>query len=653
MPLDWKFYVDWDGVGGLNLGSFEATQSVDAWGTRGTHLGVPVAIRDNTRSYDGSWSLKVTYPGLAAIQGVYTPLVGLTIGRSYTFSARVWVPSGVTGHFLNIFGTGFSSATSTVSNAWQNLACTFTPTSTVHEAFIGYWPGVAPPAGDQVWIDRVRVVPVGADVTSRVLAREPVSIAYGRDQARSLSPTGPARAALALNNTSRDYSPENTSSPLNGYVLPNRDMLIEATWNGKAYTLFRGKSDDFSILPGRTERAVSVTAVDALAAFREDEISTDLHVGITTGEAVHAILDAVGWPAHARDIDPGVTTIRYWWEEGADAGAALERVINSEGPPATAFVSSSGDFVFRDRHHRLTREASLTSQATLRDTAEPMFSQPLVYDQGWRDIVNSVTLSIDERTPSGDVEAVWTSDATCSIEDGETAIFRAEFSDPVISAVTPVAGVDYQLRSGTVEATLSRTTGASITIFLKAVGGPAVVDTLQLRASPVAVRSTRQIHAEDSESIRKHGRKSYPFDAPWANVNDAEAIAEVILAHRAERLPVVTFRVISGEGHPLRLTQALSRDLSDRVTLVDAETGLNADFFIDRIEHSISHGGKVLETTFSCEKAPAAPGNLFRFNAAGHGFNDGVFASIGRDEPDTMFRFDVAGQGFDDGVFAH
>ena len=199
--------------------------------------------------------------------------------------------------------------------------------------------------------------------------------------------------------------------------------------------------------------------------------------------------------------------------------------------------------MFRDRHHRLTNTESLTSQATFSNVAEPAFSAPLVYDQGWRDIVNSVTLSVDERAPSGVLEEVWASDKSYGIGDGETLVLRAELSDPVIGAVTPVGGIDYQLRSGTVTATLSRTTGASVTIFLKATGGPAVVEALRLRAYPVAVRSTRQVFADDSESIRKYGRKSYTQDAPWVNVHDAEAIAEVILAHRAERLPIASFRV--------------------------------------------------------------------------------------------------------------
>jgi hypothetical protein len=61
------------------------------------------------------------------------------------------------------------------------------------------------------------------DVTARVLdQRTAVTVRYGRDQARQLSPTSPGELNFELNNISRDYSPENASSPLAGFVAPAR-----------------------------------------------------------------------------------------------------------------------------------------------------------------------------------------------------------------------------------------------------------------------------------------------------------------------------------------------------------------------------------------------------------------------------------------------
>jgi hypothetical protein len=492
------------------------------------------------------------------------------------------------------------------------------------------------------WANNDSFTDTGDDVTSRVLGREPVSISYGRESQRSSSQVQPGQASFALNNISREYSPENGSSPLAGNILPARPVRIQATHLSNTYTLFRGHTDNFDVIPERLERAVKVTCLDLFAKFREATISTDLYFSITTGQAIGYILDAIGWPAADRDLDNGATTIRWWWEEGTDAFQALERVVNSEGLPALVTVDADGKFVFRDRHHRLTRTASKTSQATFRDAgAEPKFSAPLVYDQGWRDVINSVTLSVDERVPDGELSNVFETERIYSVSDGQTLPIRAESSDPFTGAVVPEEDTDYALRSGTITLTLSRTTGSSATIFVKAIGGSAIIDGMRLRAYPVRVASTFQVHAEDSTSIDRYGRRSYSQDAPWAGIHDAEAIAQIILAHRAERLPVVTFRVVN--GNDTRLTQQLSRDLSDRVTIVDAETGLSDEFFIERIEHTISEAGRFHETVFGCEKVPSQPTDVFKLDVGQLDVNR--LGVEGLSDPTTVLLLDDATQG--------
>lgn len=404
----------------------------------------------------------------------------------------------------------------------------------------------------------------------------------------------------------------------------------------KAYTLFAGQLDDTDVLPNYEERSVSYTATDALGAFKGVDVSTELYRGIRTGDAIGHILDAAGWPADARDIDIGATTIRWWWEEKTDAFTALEKVVNSEGPPAFVSVSPEGKLVFRDRHHRLLRARSLTSQATFRDTgAEPVMTAPLVYGHGWKEIVNSVTVSVDERAPDIVPAAVWTSSRTYSLAENETVPIRIESSDPFIDAEVPVAGVDYQLRAGAVSFTLSGTSGVGATLFMTATLGPMVLDSLQVRAYPVAVQRTVQVHAESSTSIENYGRRSDPRDMPWANEYDAAAIADIILAQRAERLPTVTIQVVS--KNDTRRYQQLARDLSDRVTIVDAETGLNGDFYIERIQHQVEEG-LIHRTWFACEKVPAQPTDVFILGSATRGvIGTNRLGKRGLDDPATVF----------------
>jgi hypothetical protein len=497
----------------------------------------------------------------------------------------------------------------------------------------------------------------GETVTSRVHYEPAVTVQYGRDQARVMSPIGPGEASFELNNRSQDYSPENGSSPLVGNILPARPVLIQATHSAVTYTLYRGYTDGFDVKPdpgGR--RVVAVSCVDALASLREVKISTALYGGIRTGQAIGYVLDAAGWPTAARDLDLGATTIRWWWEEGTDAATALERLVDSEGPGALLTIDADGLVVFRDRHHRLLDAASTTSQVTFRDSgAEPKFSAPLVYDHGWRDVVNTVQFSVEERSPSGAIAEVFTSDDIFSVADGQTVTISAQGSDPFRDAAVPSeAAGDFLLHFGAVNVSLSRTSGQAVNIYVQATGGPAVIEGMKLRAYPLPVRRTVQVSAIESTSVSKYRTRSYSRDVPWAGVNDARAIVDLILARYAERLPIVTFRVASGtNGNSTRLLHQLARDLSDRVTVVEAQTGLSDDFFIERIEHTISEVGRLHETTFGCEKAPTPPASPFTFDVSGRGFNDGVFGAVGLDDPTTVFIFDHATQGkFDTGLLA-
>lgn len=494
---------------------------------------------------------------------------------------------------------------------------------------------------------------VGDDVTDRVMDKgTPVTIRYGRDQARALAPLAPGRAQFELNNKSRDYSPENSASPLFGLVLPGRDVRLRAVHNSVTYGLFRGHLDEFDILPALETKSARITCLDPLARLKSVRVTTDLHHGLRTGAAIGHLLDAAGWPADLRDLDAGATTIPWWWVDGDDAYTALQQILDAEGPPSLVTIDIDGRMVFRDRHHRLLRTASTTVQTTFRDDgAEPVMAPPLVYDHGLRDIINTITFDIPIRRPSGLVAQVWQMQGQRAIADGETIQLAAQGNTPFFGAITPAAGVDYTVLSGTVTTALTRTAGVSTLVLVTATGGPAVIDGMAVRAYPIVTETTVQVTAEDTTSIDRYGRRSWPSEREpsLASLPDAIAIADIILAQRAERLATLTI-TINGLTDE-RIVQQLSRDLSDRVHIIEQQTAVDADFFIEEIQHVASD--LHLVTTFSCEKVPTAAVDPFTFNVAGRGFNDGRFGDTGRDDPATVFVFDDPRGQFDVGLLGN
>lgn len=519
-----------------------------------------------------------------------------------------------------------------------------------------------PAASYKVYIDWAgdgTFTAVRDDITKRVLdGRQPVTIAYGRDTARSGSPISPGEAAFLINNQSRDYSPDNTSSPLNGLVIPGRGVYVKGTLSGVDYPLWRGYLDDFDLQPDRGDRSITTRCVDGLGRLKGAPISTELFQGIRTGAAIHAILDEVGWSSTLRDIDAGATVMPYWWLSQTDAYEAVMDLVNSEGQPALVSIdASTGNFVFRDRHHRLVRSASTTVQSTWRASAiEPLISAPTTYDHGWTEIINSVTYEIPIRHTTADWKVAWSAPGRLSITAGQTLTLSAAGTTAFADALVPEQDIDYVATSGSVSISLNRTSGGDITLSVTAVGGDAVVDNLQLRGRTVDTSTTVRVTVEDVASIAKYGRRTQEnSQAPnWVGLYDAQAIAEILIGRRAERLPTLTTTMVStNAASSLRQAQIFNRELSDRVHVIEPHTGMDTDCFIERITHSIGQGGTEHRATFALEKIPTDVSSPFTFDVAGLGFNDGKFQALGVVPGADVFLFDAASQGFDQGAFGY
>lgn len=205
------------------------------------------------------------------------------------------------------------------------------------------------------------------NVTEDVLASGPVTFQYGRDQARALSPPSVGTLGFTLCNADRIFSPENPDSPIADDIAPAAPIKVEEVIDNVLYPLMTGRVDDFDVHTDRGDRSAVITGLDGLALLRGTKISTELYEAQRTGTLVGVILDTIGWTA-PRDLDLGATHVPWWWASQADAFDALTELLASEGPPSIAYIAPDGTFIYRDRHHRLLRAASLTSQAIFAQT---------------------------------------------------------------------------------------------------------------------------------------------------------------------------------------------------------------------------------------------------------------------------------------------
>lgn len=289
------------------------------------------------------------------------------------------------------------------------------------------------------------------------------------------------------------------------------------------------------------------------------------------------------------------------------------------------------------------------------------FIEPFDYSHGWRDIINDVSFDVEERAPEDAFVAVWESNDTINLALGQSIQVQAKASDPFREALPVEPGADVLFAGpGTVTTSLSRNSGQSTTITVTAVGGPVTITYLRVRALPVPIARTVQVAAADSVSIARHSKRSYPNDAPWAGASDAFAITQLILAQYAQRRPTVQLRLVSSDEE--HLMQILTRTISDMITIRHGELGLDADFHVESLQHTITRmpaneqatcTQRVHYAVLGCERSGMTwAANPFTFDRVGSGFDDGVFDPQGVDNPNTVFIFDDPTRGqFDLGRF--
>lgn len=168
------------------------------------------------------------------------------------------------------------------------------------------------------------------------------------------------------------------------------------------------------------------------------------------------------------------------------------------------------------------------------------------------------------------------------------------------AAVTPSeAGGDFTVTAGSLSSvSLDRTSGATVTITLTAGASGATVTGLRLRAQEVSVDNT--IDVKNSIDDGATGR---PWNGPIRaeiSVNEAQGLVNSVVSRYSAVRPLVTFTFAANRGDAAA-TQALSRAIGDRITIVDAQTGLNDPYWIRRIAHQL-RPRNLLFTTFGCEE---------------------------------------------------
>lgn len=287
------------------------------------------------------------------------------------------------------------------------------------------------------------------------------------------------------------------------------------------------------------------------------------------------------------------------------------------------------------------------------------------YNDGLANTINSATLEVAPRIP-GNRQVVWSTDDPIVLGASESVTLVIRTDDPFVDLQVPQSLVsyledgtftyDYHVAQGNASFALSRTSGQSALLTITAGLSGVFLDTgVRVRGTPLKQGAARKFTAANPVSANTFGDNDWGGDAPWAYFYDADVLVNKIVNVYGQARPSVSFE-IDGVVSAATLTEVLGQQISDRITVRNDDHGVNSDFMVERLTHTIRTLGVRHRLKIDAEVVePTQAVNPFTFDTSGKGFDQGQFGMDAVSNAATMFMFDTAApttQGFGAGVFA-
>ena len=199
-----------------------------------------------------------------------------------------------------------------------------------------------------------------------------VSIRRGRRRLTDSFSTG--TATITLDNSDRRFDPFNLVGPYAAAGVSNlRPMVpcrISATYAGVRWPIFYGFVDEWD--PEYSEPAAgscTVTVSDAFKVLANNDplgLVTPVGGNELSGARINRILDAAGWPTADRRIDGGDSQLQA---TTLAQNILTELKLTADSERGELLVDADGAVLFRERHARMERSASINVQAVFGDAA--------------------------------------------------------------------------------------------------------------------------------------------------------------------------------------------------------------------------------------------------------------------------------------------
>lgn len=492
-------------------------------------------------------------------------------------------------------------------------------------------------AGVSIWaLDSTGAI--WTDLTADWRADKGLSTMRGMDSSQPNLPPIAGSASFSLDNVAGTYLPG--TGPI------QRGTLIQIYYglDGNQVELWCGVVDTIKQNPMLGDESVDVTCLGVISfltgkpPFGHGPLSTAVHLLETTDELIQEILDQVNFPGDFSlgDGNPGEVISAYWWAEGKDPWTAILELLNSEGPNASLYETAySWNLNF---YNRVASESGRMATPEAEFTDVPagaiQIARPFNYDDGLDRLINYVRWELSERIFDAEVSNVWNYNDPLSLDPDEIATFGVSDSSSVpFTGTTSLAeGIDYVVLSGSVASiSLDRESGETATLTVAASVAGVDIQFLQVRARLLSiVRKTVYVNtvgAPLDTGIAKQGFNGPTWEGIFSSYIIENINSMVVLWSNGRPMVFLTLQDINDDV----LYEQVYRELMDRITVVETQSGISQDYWITNIKHTVTPGPRLL-TAFEAVKcislspAPPAPGvDRYYSEDACWGWADGSF----------------------------
>jgi len=409
-----------------------------------------------------------------------------------------------------------------------------------------------------------------------------LSWSRGRDAELERATAGTCE--ITLKNPDGKYSPSNSGGDLYGKLLPGRPVIIMAYFGGTLYSLWRGKTERIVPSPRWDAQTCYIYCVDGFDFLSRAEVTTELATDELTGTLVGNILDDAGWDASLRDIEAGIDTVPLGYWSQVSALYALQEIEESEC--GFFYIDHRGYARFEDRHYRM----GLSSSETITDEM-----CDINYDLSSRGIYNSIRASYTEKTLGVEAE-MWRLSEVPLLAAGETRTWWGDYQGLATNQIDPIATTDYTantLANGTgtdmtasVTVTPSHFAGSTKLVVENTAGVAVYLTLLKVRGDLYSDGDKTSVKAENTTSQTAYQKRDRTLDAQFMeSVDQCQQYCDYVLAKTKDAWADIDMTLKNRSDTVL--TTILNRAISDRITVQNTELGLDEDFFINAMAHSV------------------------------------------------------------------